>query len=125
MSKSYILFNILYDDFIRSQSIFRLLNLSTAYMERESNNLVRYVPGESAENATTRTEKQEIIKKRETTDYLKSMSYEEGNNIKNSELTNIYIYINKINPGLIGEMKKIKRNEKSFIQINDNEYNFQ
>jgi hypothetical protein len=124
MSKSHILFNILYDDFISSQSIFRLLNLSTAYMEGESNNLARYVPGESAENATTRTRKTRNNKKIGTTAYLKAMSYE-GNKIQNSELTNIYIYIDKKNTGLIDEMKKIKRNEKSFIQIKENEYNFQ
>jgi hypothetical protein len=125
MSKSHILFNILYDDFISSQSIFRLLNLSTAYMEGESNNLARYVPGESAENATTRTGKARNNKKIGTTAYLKAMTSYEGNKIQNSELTNIYIYIDKKNTGLIDEMKKIKRNEKSFIQIKENEYNFQ
>jgi hypothetical protein len=60
-------------------------------MERESNNNVRYVPGESAENATDRSSNAYFKKKKRITNYLKGMSYE-GNNIKNSELTNIYIY---------------------------------
>ena len=93
-------------------------------MEKESNNQVRYVPGESAENATDRISKTKNNKKKGTTDYLKAMSYE-GNEIKNSELTNIYIYINIKNNGLIDEMKKITRNGKSFIEIKKNEYNFQ
>ena len=93
-------------------------------MEREFNNLNRYVPGESAENDTTRTGKARNNKKRDTTYYLKDMS-PLGNKILNSELTNIYIYIDKNNPGLIDEMKKIERNGKSFIQIKENEYNFQ
>ena len=93
-------------------------------MQKESNNKGQYVPGESAENATKRSSNAYFKKKEETTAYLKAMSYD-GNKIQNSELTNIYIYINKKNTDLIDEMKKITRNGKSFIQIKENEYNFQ
>jgi hypothetical protein len=123
ISDKCILFNISYDDFISSQSIFRLFRLSTVYMERESNNRVRYVPDESLENSRKRLNNSYLKKKEGTTAYLKAMTYE-GNKIKISELTNIYIYIDKKNTGLIDEMKKIKGNGK-FIQIKDNEYNFQ
>ncbi len=124
LAEKNILFKILYDDFISSQDIFRLFNLTTAYMEKESNELVGHIPGESDENTTKRIENAAIKKKEGTTRYLKAMSYE-GTQIQNSELTNIYIYIEKTKSYLIDTMKKIKVFGKSFIQLSDNVYNLQ